>query len=110
MANEWVVLSGATKLMEADASEVLNFVRTLDPFIYELEDGMVIGDVIVSRAPAPAMDRNDQELALWSFSRTLHKQIHDAANASHRGEYNKCKQLLRLAHERLNNFAPRHLD
>ncbi len=109
MANEWVVLRDTTKLMEADATEVLNFVRSLDPFICELEDGMTIDNVIVSRAPATEMDRNEQELAMWSFSRTLHKQIHDAANASHRGEYNKCKQLLILVHERLDHFASRHL-
>lgn len=104
---DWVVMKGTIKLMEAEAGAVLNYARTIDPFLSELEDGMIVGDVVISQAPAVTMQRTEEESALWSFTRTLHKQIHDAANAAHRGEYNQARDLLLLVQERVNNYMSR---
>ena len=104
MVNEWLVMKGSVKLMESGETEILNYVRTVDPFVHELTDGMTVGDLIISKSPRLEMKRSDDEAAIWSFTRTLHKQIHDASDAAYRGQYKKSKKLLKLVQTRLNHF------
>jgi hypothetical protein len=104
MAEQWVVMRNGTKVMESGAGEALHYARTLDPFVAELEDGLELGDVIIIRAPRTDTRRSEEEEALWSFSRTLHRQIHDASEAAYRGETNKAMELLHLVRDRVNHF------
>lgn len=103
-SSKWVVVFPDRKVMEDEAGPVLAFVRQLDPFISALEDGMEVDGHLVCRAVEPAVKRTEEEKALWSFTSTLHTQIHNAADAAGRGEVNRAMQLLFLVRDRINHF------
>lgn len=104
MADRWVVVLADQKVMEDQAGPVLAFLRTLDPFISELEDGMDVEGHLVTRAVEPVVQRSEEEKALWSFTSTLHTQIHNAADAANRGQVNQAMGLLFLVRDRINHF------
>lgn len=103
-SSKWVVVLEDQKVMEAEAGPVLAFLRTLDPFISALEDGMEVSGHLVCRATEPTIERTEEEKALWSFTSTLHTQIHNASDAAGRGETNQAMALLFLVRDRINHF------
>jgi hypothetical protein len=107
---EWVVTEGSQRIAQGTHAEILALINERDPFVIALSDGMTIHGLTVAEVQEEPIQRTEEERMLRAFSDSLHGQIHTAADAAYRGEYNKCRELLRLVHERLNNFAPRHLN
>ena len=103
-SSKWVVVRADRKVMEDNAGPVLAFLRSLDPFVSDLEDGMEVEGHLVTRAVQPVIERSEEEKALWSFASTLHTQIHNAADAAGRGETNTAMSLLFLVRDRINHF------
>lgn len=104
MAERWVVVSPCGETREVDERVALDFARSLDPFVTELEEGMEAGNYTFSSAAKPTVQRSEEEKALWSFTSTLHTQIHKAADAAGRGETNAAMDFLFLVRDRINHF------
>ncbi|PWL23079.1 MAG: hypothetical protein DCO99_03600 [Synechococcus sp. XM-24] len=105
---EWILTEGASKVAQGSHAQILALVRERDPFISQLRDGANICGYTVGRVVAEPVERSDSERDLRAFTLSLHKQIHDAADAAHRCEYNKSRRLLLKAQERLNHYLGRH--
>lgn len=95
---------GASKIWEGTHDEVLSLIAEEDPFIMELRDGMKVGDSLVTHVVNEPIQRSEQEKSLRAFTSSIHKQIHDAAEAAYRSQPNQCLRLLEIVQERLNHF------
>lgn len=108
--SKWVVTEGAHKIMEGTHDEVLSLINEHDPFIGRLRDGQKIQDLLVTRVERYEIPRTESEKALRAFTASIHKQIHDAADAAYRSETNKCKELLEIVRDRINYFYEQVID
>ena len=104
----WVVTEGTRKIMEGTEQEVLSLIQEHDPFISLLRDGLKVDGLLISRIDAEPIERTESEKALRAFTASIHKQIHDAADAAFRSEENKSRHLLKIIEERVIHFNKNH--
>ncbi len=108
MASNWVLTEGDHKIMEGTHAEVLSLVNEHDPFITRLKDGQKVNGLLLTKVDYQPIHRTEGEKVLRAFTASIHKEIHDAADAAYRSEYNKAESLLVVIQDRVNNFLSRH--
>ena len=108
--SNWLLTRGTSKIWEGTHDEVLSLVSEEDPFIVELRDGMKVGDSLVTHIVNEPIQRSEEEKSLRAFTSSIHKQIHDAADAAYRNQPNQSLRLLETVQERLNHFMETHAD
>lgn len=106
----WIVSREGLPVLEAERAEVLEFLRAQDPFVNELADGMRINGFIVCRLFDPDSGLTDREIAIDSFIRSIHTEIHQACEKSSNLHTDDALLIMQHIRDRVDHFVDRYCD